>query len=209
MDNRSKVLPIVGLLTGLLFTLAPGAGAQVAWDAPLLVGPGSPAGLGIHLTDPAPGSGIGAMATWRTSPAPGGLGLRGGVAEDAGDDLAAFGGLDVSGYLIRADQEVPLDILWVAGAGIGVGDYALVSFPLGVSLGRTFREDGVGFTPYVTPRLVLDGSLGRDVPDDDLDLDFAVDLGADIDFDTAWTIRFGATIGDREALSIGMVFPAG
>lgn len=200
--------------TALMLLAAPGARGQVAWDAPLLVGPNSPAGLGIHLTDPAHGAGIGAMATWRGSPAPGGIGLRAGVAEGFDDDLAFFGGADISGYLLQADEEMPLDILWVTGAGLGAGDYVLVSFPLGISVGRSFEEDGIGFTPYASPRLVLDGHLGRDTPpsppevdENELDLDFVVDLGADIDFGTAWTIRFGASLGDHEALSIGMVFP--
>lgn len=207
MKYTRTIATTLTTLAGLLFLLVPGARAQVAWESPLLVGPNSPAGLGIHLTDPWPGSGIGAMATWRTSSAPGGLGLRGGIGEGVNDDLAGFGGVDVSGYLVRASQDVPLDILWVSGVGLGVGDHVLVTFPLGISLGRTFHEEGVGFTPYATPRLVLDGSLGRDVPDDDLDLGFVLDLGADIDFGSPWTIRFGASIGEHEALSIGMVFP--
>ncbi len=214
MHNATRSAVALATTTLLLLFLAPGARGQVAWDAPLLLGPNSPAGLGIHLTDPAPGAGIGAMATWRGSPAPGGIGLRAGVAEGFGDDLAFFGGADVSGYLLRADEEMPVDILWVTGAGLGVGDYVLVSFPLGVSVGRTFSEEGLGFTPYASPRLVLDGHLGRDEPapggsadDSELDLGFVVDVGADLDFGTSWTIRFGASLGDHEALSIGMVFP--
>jgi len=199
-----------GPLTVLLGLLALGpaeARSQVAWEAPLLLGPDAPSGLGIHLTDPEPGSGIGAMATWRAGTAPGGLGFRGGVAEDFDGDLTAFGGVDASGTILRADREVPVDILWVSGVGLGVGDHVLVSAPLGVSVGRTLRAEGIRFTPYVTPRLVLDAALGRDGPGDDLDLGLVVDLAADVDFDTSWTLRFGASVGDHEALSVGMVFP--
>jgi hypothetical protein len=144
------------------------------------------------------------MGTWRGA---GPLGFRVGVADERGDDgLAIFGGLDLTGNLLRASSDFPLDVAWVAGAGLGVGDNILVSFPLGLTLGRDLVTDGIRFTPYFTPRVVLDAWFGDDRPNDDLSLDFALDIGADIAFSPSWAIRFAGTVGDRDAVAIGLSF---
>jgi hypothetical protein len=180
------------------------AAAQVAWDSPLLSPPTPRSGWGIYLIDPAGGGDVGVMGTWRGS---GLLGFRIGIAEARGDDdLAVFGGLDMSGNLVSASSDFPLDISWVAGAGLGGGNDILFSVPFGVTLGRDLVGDGIRFTPYFTPRVVLDAWFGDDPPDDDLDLDFALDLGADIAFEPSWAVRFAGTIGDRDAVAIGAIF---
>ncbi|MBW3534723.1 MAG: hypothetical protein KY453_05820 [Gemmatimonadetes bacterium] len=191
------------MIMGLL-GVAPGAQAQVAWDSPMLLAPGSPGGWGIHLMEPSPGDGIGVMGTFRSNPAPVGYGFRIGLAEDPGDDLAVFGGLDASGHLLLPTAERPFGVLWLLGAGVGVGDDVVLSLPAGISVGADIDADGVLFRPYVSPRVVLDAAFGTA---DDLDLDLAVDLGVDLAFTPAWSIRFGATLGDREALSIGLNLP--
>jgi hypothetical protein len=202
---------LVGLAAGiLLLTVSVGeARAQVAWDSPLFVAPASPAGWGIYLVDASYG-GIGVMTTWRGSDGPGGLGFRIGLAEGRGDDLAVYGGMDLSGYLLRASNDVPVNVAWVGGAGLGIGNAALLSFPFGVSVGRDFQADGVWFNPYVTPRVVLDAWMGSNRPprrrDSSLELGLSVDLGMDLSFDPGWAIRFAGTLGDRSALGIGVSF---
>jgi hypothetical protein len=197
----------------LCASLAPAAAsAQTAWDAPLLLPPRPADGFGIFLTDMHRG-GIGVMGTWQ-SPV-WNYGLRAGISEGPGrDGLAVFGGIDYSGALNRADANFPLDIDWVFGAGLGVSDGVLLSFPLGLTAGHSFRGQGGVFTPYVTPRVVLDAAFGRDAPNDrsHVGLDLAVDLGLDIRIlggggpFGGTTIRFGGTIGDRSALALGVVF---
>lgn len=204
-------------LAGLLATSVPGS-AQVAWDAPSLMAPGSPAGWGVHLFDPDPGD-IGVFATWRSEPAPVGLGFRFGVAEDGRDDLSFLAGVDVSGAIHRGTGDPPLDVIWFAGGGIGFGDDALVSFPAGISLGWSFAGDEVAFRPYVAPKVVLDAFLGDDdvdpddrprrFRDDDLDLEAAVEIGMDLAFTPSFAIRAGASLGDRDAVSIGIQLPGG
>lgn len=179
--------------------------AQVAWDSPMLLAPGSPGGWGIHIMEPSPGDGIGVMGTYRSNPAPVGYGFRLGLAEDPSDDLAVFGGLDVSGHLLLPTSERPFGVLWLAGVGAGIGDDVVISLPAGVSVGADIEAEDILFRPYVTPRVVLDIAFDAE---DELDLGLAVDLGVDLAFDPAWAIRFGATLGDREALSIGLNLPA-
>jgi hypothetical protein len=189
------------------------AHGQLSWETPTLYAPGAPAGLGIFLMEPWPSGGIGVMGTYRSAPVPSGLGFRAGVGEDFSDDIAFFGGVDLGGTVTRASGEVPIDVLWMAGAGLGVGDDVLLSFPLGLSIGARLDADAATFVPYAVPRLVLDACLGDDPfrglcgNDDDIGLDIAVDLGVDLAFDSRWLIRFAATLGDRDALLIGLAFP--
>jgi hypothetical protein len=166
-------------------------------------------GVGIHLVEVWPCDEIGALLTWRDGGAPSGLGFRVGLAEDCGGDLAGYGGIDFTVPWIQASEDFPLDVVWFVGGGIGIGDDILLSFPFGVSLGRALDLEDVVFVPYVSPRLVLDAWFGDDGPgrnDDDLELNFVVDLGTDIVLSDAFTLRFGASLGDREALAIGIAF---
>ena len=199
--------PVLAVVAVLL----PGyAHAQVAWDSPMLMPPGAPPGFGLYLMD-VHGGGIGVMGHWRSPTW--NFGIRGGLAEDSGpdDDLAIFGGIDFDGALTRASDEFPLDVDWVLGAGLGVGgDGVVLSVPLGLSSGHSFTGDGVVFTPYVTPRVVFDAAFDdddeEDRDEDNTTLDLAIDLGLDLRFSPSFTVRFGATLGDREAVAIGLVF---
>jgi hypothetical protein len=205
------------IMGGLVVALAGLGGAwpasgQIAWEAPMLIAPGAPAGLGLFIMEPWPGDDWAGMLTYRTSPVPVGLGLRVGLGEGVGDDLAVFGGVDLSGYLARTGGDASLEILWFTGAGVGVGDDALFSFPLGISVGADLRSEDVSFRPYVAPRLVLDVCMGDDDPfcrfRDDPGVDVAADLGLDLAFDPSWLIRFAATVGeDREGVLIGLAVP--
>ncbi len=188
------------------------AEAQVAWEAPLLVAPGTPSGLGLYLTDPHPGDLLAVMVTYRAQGAPGGLGWRVGVTEERRDRIALFGGVDVSGLIRGADAEFPLDLIWVSGVGASTfDDVFTVSVPLAMMAGRTLDSENADFTPYVGPRIVLDGTFGDGsdgLSNDDASLEVAVDFGVDLAFDEAWMIRFAATLGDRDALAIGVVIGA-
>lgn len=202
-------------VAGLLLIAAPASG-QVAWDAPSLMAPGAPAGWGVHLFDTDYGD-LGVFATHRSAPAPVGLGFRFGIAEGAGGDLAVLGGFDVSGPIHRGTGDPPLDVIWFVGAGLGFEDDALLSFPAGVSLGWAFAGDEVAFRPYVAPKVVLDAWLGDDEDpddppggrrgDDDVDLSAAVEIGMDLAFSPTFAIRAAASLGDRDAVSIGIQLP--
>ncbi len=193
-------LRVFGLACALTLAGAGSAAAQVAWDSPMLMVPRGHPGLGLFLME-THGGDIGFMGTWRQSSQ--GAGFRVGLAEDHFDDLALFAGVDINGRLTRASRDFPLDIDWVLGAGLSIGDDFLLSFPAGITIGRTLEADGVRFVPYATPRVVLDAFFGDG--HDDLDLDVAVDLGLELGFARTWAIRFGATLG-RDALAIGIVF---
>ena len=182
---------------------------QVAWDGPLLVGTETPAGWGVYLVDPTSHSGIGFLTTWRGG---GPTGWRIGIAEDGAEDLSVYGEVDFSGELVTAGDDFSLNVDWVTGASVGIGDDFVISLPLGISVGRGFETETVRFSPYITPRIVLDAFFGRDRGGngngggDDLDLGLAVDFGLDISPNPGWAIRFGASGGDRDAVAIGVSF---
>ncbi len=204
---RFTTLCLTSIVAALL--VAQPARAQVAWEAPLLVAPGTPSGLGLYLTDPHPGDLLAVMISFRDRGAPGGLGWRVGVTEEVGDRIALFGGVDVSGPIRDADSEFPLDLIWVSGVGASYFDDAFtVSVPLAMMAGRTIDSENARFTPYLGPRIVLDGTFGGG-PGDDTSLEVAVDFGVDLAFDASWMIRFAASLGDRDALAIGVVLGAG
>jgi hypothetical protein len=173
--------------------------------------------VSLFLVDP--GEGLGFMARWHGGGADRRYGFRAGFAEDHGDDLVAFGGIDFSGTILDHTEEFPFDLVWVAGAGLGLGDHAILSFPLGVAMGRVLDEGDLRFHPYVAPRLILDAYIGDDDIHshhgddfhqhnrDDMDLGFALDIGADFSPAGTWAVRFGASLGDRDGLAIGFSFP--
>ncbi len=199
-------------LCTLMFTSAP-AHAQPAWDGPMLIAPAAPAGWGFHLVDADPGDGLGGLVTWRADPVPVGLGFRLGLVEGFRDDVALVGGVDVSGSVYSGSGDVPLDVVWLAGAGLGLDEEIRLSFPLGMSFGLTFNGPDVQFRPYFAPRIVLDAFLGdaevAPGDNDDLTLDVAGEIGLDLAFNTPWVIRTAASFGDRDAVSIGVSLPAG
>lgn len=203
---------VLALAMGLVLFGAAKASAQVVWDAPFLVPPQAQRGMGIYLMDASWNGGMGVVGTWRSGARPQNLGLRIGLAEDWSGDMSGFGGVDLTGHLNRASSDFPLDVDWVFGAGVGIGRFAIMSIPVGLSVGHTFKGDGVSFTPFFTPRLALDAYFGDRVrywPNRDrLDLNLAADLGLDLAFQPTWKIRFGASFGSwrRDALAIGLVF---
>jgi hypothetical protein len=181
----------------------------------MLMAPGAPAGWGFHLVDPDYG-GVGGLVSWRSAPAPVGRGFRGGLYEGVFDELALVAGLDVSGTIHRGSGEVPVDVIWFSGAGFGLDDDLLLSFPAGISAGWSFAGEEVQFRPYVAPRLVLDARLGDEERgdgfrrgDDDVDLGIAVEIGLDLGFDPGWALRTAVSMGDRDAVSIGIVLTPG
>ena len=200
---KRKAVVTILLVAASTLGVQSSAQAQVAWDAPMLAPPEAPTGWGLYLTDPAPGSGIGALGTWRGADR---MGLRAGVAEGRRGDAAFYGGVDVMGGVVRHSADFPLDVDWLVGAGVSVGERGLVSFPLGLTLGRALDANGATFLPYVTPRLVVDGWFGGDRGPSGMELELAFDLGLDLAFRPGWAVSFGATFGDRSALAIGLRF---
>ena len=199
MRRLFVLIPLVALLATPL-------SGQVAFDGPPLIGPSSPNGFAIFLTNPEPGDGIGALATWRHSRGSIDVGYRASVGEGAGSGLALGGGVDVSGVLSHGLEDADIDVLWWTGVGAGMGDDVIVSVPLGIVAGWTGEGDSAVFSPYVGAHIALDFTSfdGEEVA-----LDVSLDVGMDLELTSAWIVRFGLSLGGRDALALGMSVPSG
>lgn len=200
------------LVVTIIATPLPTA-AQVPWETPRLMGPDSPQGFGVLWTrfGSLPGDGDGLMAVWQTAGLPSGVSLRVGGAEGAGGRTAVFAGLDVRSPLARHGAGLPLDLAWTAGAGVGAGDYALLTVPVGISAGRSWSSGAIWLAPYVAVGLAMDLALGSGAPDDEFEVSPAVDLGLDLALDRRRTVvlRVGTALGDRHAVAVGISAGAG
>lgn len=210
--DRGSRSRLPGLLALALCAALPSAArAQFAWETPRLLGPHTQGGLGVHWlqAETLPGDGEGLLVTWQPPGLPDGIFLRGGAGTGAGDESAGFGGIDVRTPIASARPGQPLDIAWIAGAGVGVGDYLLFTVPVGLTAGREWASGSVWFSPYVGIGVALDyrRSLDseRDRFDDDFDVYPTADLGVDLALDPGrrFILRAGASLGDRQAIALG------
>lgn len=206
----------VGYVLASLVSLVPCAAplrAQLAPDAPRLVSPHASGGLGVHWLSAGtlPGDDESFIATWAMPGLAEGLRLRGGAGRGAAGTNAFFGGLDVQSPLLRGDPELPFDLDWQGGVGVGVGEYVLVSVPLGLTGGVQWRSDAFWMAPYLTAGITTDLRFGRDAPERKLDVGPAMDVGLDVSFDVArrFVVRTAASLGDRQAVTVGFALGLG
>ena len=211
--NRTRPAPaLAGLLLAVALVLAGGGGsslqAQVTWETPRLLGSEVPRGLGLHYVDfgALPGDGRGVLATW-TGGLPAGLRLRGGFAEGAGGENAGFGGLDVWTRLTGPSESVPVDVLWTSGVGLGVGEWTLVSVPVGLTVGRSWSGGSVWISPFVHAGVVFDLRVGDGAPEDEFQVGVATDVGVHLALDRGRRVVVSASagLGDRQAWAVGLV----
>lgn len=189
------------------------AAGQILWDAPRMMGPGSPGGVGVYWLRPdaLPGDGDAVMATLPLPGAPPGVTLRGGAGEGVAGELAGFGGIDVRAPILRHDDAQPLDVEWNAGVGAGLGEYLVISVPVGVSAGRSWSSGSVWFSPYVGLGATMDYRRGDQAPDEELVVEPSGEVGVDLAFDRSrrFILRAAASLGDRQALALGLVVGGG
>lgn len=175
--------------------------AQTAWDAPPLISHVAPAGVSLFLVSPAGGD-LGGLVTLRHEAGPVGLGYRLSLTdENASDDLAVAAGVDISGFLARGVEDSPVDVMWWSGAGLGWGENTIISLPLGALVGWSGQGGDVILSPYGGGHLVMDIS---DIEGDNVSLGGAFDFGLDVVLSSGWLVRFGGSVGDRDALAIGV-----
>lgn len=188
-------------------------GAQLAPDSPRLISPHGSGGLGVHWLSAGtlPRDDASFIATWAMPGLPRGVRLRGGAGRGAERTSAFFGGLDLQGPLLRGDPELPFDLDWQGGVGVGVGEYVLVSVPLGLTGGVSWTSDSFWMSPYLTAGVTADARMGDDAPERMFDVSPALDVGLDVSFDAQrrFVLRTAASLGDRQAVSLGLAFGLG
>ncbi len=187
--------------------------AQIAPDTPRLISPHGSGGLAVFYLDPGtlPGDDEALLGTWAMPGLPKGVRLRGGVGRGPGAVDAVFGGIDVQAPLLRGKAAMPFDLDWQTGVGMSVGDYTLVTLPLGLSGGFSFTSGSVWIAPYLTAGLAADFRLGDDAPEKSFEVSPSLDIGLDLAFDRNRKIVFrsAASLGDRQAVAFGLALGLG
>lgn len=200
-----------------VFTVPADGTAQIAWDTPRLVGPNSPGGLGLYWlrAGTLPGDDDAVLGRWSLPATGRSVALQGGFGRGVAGEEAVFGGVDMRAPLARHSDTQPLDVEWTGGLGVGVGlgesGYILGSVPIAISAGRAYDSGSVWFSPYVSVGGVFEYRHGDEAPDEEFSFDSIIGVGADIAFDSNrnFVISAAAALGDRQAITVGVVLGGG
>jgi hypothetical protein len=121
---------------------------------------------------------------------------------DFGDGRFLVGGT-YARQLIRANSDVPLDLMMTGGVyGAFGGDHQLFRIPVGVSVGHRFPLEGqLAITPYIHPRASIDIPTGEG---SDTEINVAFDLGVNFEVTRQLSLRFGAVFNDLEQDGFGL-----
>lgn len=192
--RRSLLLLALTLLPGVL---AAQAHRYPAFQAPVASHRDFTAGV-------AAGGGATLVGQWREALRPGAhWQLEAGIADSRGADPLLFAGGGIGKELLRGRADQPLDLLLTAGLGVAVGSGTTWRLPVGVSAGHTLSlDEGMAITPFVHPRLSLDG-CGRCRRDDDSQLT----LGVDVDLGAQWRVREALALTAALSFSGSAVVP--
>ena len=200
-----KVLAVV---IGVCAISSATADAQVPWESPQLLAPATQAGMSMLYVDYglSPADGTGVLLTYRPPDAPHGIGLRLAGTIPQRDDIRLSGGVDVSRPLVNRSATFPLDVIWTSGVGGSYGDFHSIAVPVGVSAGRWYGSSRFRVQPYVSARVVFEGYLGSDRPDETVGYLVAADAGLDASLHRSRRVlvRAAVSLGDRRALAIGL-----
>ncbi len=212
---RARVGWFAAIVTALLVALScpATAVAQIAPDSPRLVSPRGSGGLGVHFVraETYPGDDGALLGTWALPFLPEGMRFRGGAGTGAGRTNAILGGIDYQRPLLRRTPTGKFDLDWQGGVGVSIGEYALVTLPVGLTGGVSWTSGAVWLAPYVTAGLAADLRLGDQAPDREFEVSPSLDVGVDVafDIDRRVVLRAAAALGDRQALSIGFALGLG
>lgn len=135
------------------------------------------------------------------------LSLDVGVLDPDGDngDVKLLLGGGFARQLTRASQQMPLDLLFTAGAYVALADPVFFQLPVGLSVGHRFPLEGqLALTPYLHPRIALE-YCSECGPNDDSDTDLGVvfDIGLDFEVTRQLSLRGGIVLGDDNRDGIG------
>ena len=182
-----------------IFALSSGAQAQ-AWDAPSFLAPNPGEDVGIYLVDPGVGD-LGIQGIWRGSAK---LSVRGGFIDAGGTSIVQLG-VETWGD-IDVGNDFPLEVAWTAGAGASLNGSAVVSLPIGLTIGKSFDLGSLPIKPYAHPRVSTSFFTNPVTDDLEVDLDIPVDIGADFMLGNNLTARLGVSFGNGDAIGVGIAW---
>lgn len=142
------------------------------------------------------------------------LSLDAGFMDPGGNgDVKLLLGGGFARQLTRSTTDMPLDLLFTAGAYIAATDPTFFQIPIGLVVGHRFPLEGqLALTPYIHPRVALE-YCDECGPDDDseTDLGVAFDVGLDFEVSRQLALRAGIVLGDdnREAIGFSLAWRPG
>jgi hypothetical protein len=194
-----------GILAGLLLLAVAAPAAGQAWDTPSFLAPRPADDLGVFGFLPE-GSDWGFGALWRQSGNVN-LGVRAAVAGRS-DARVYLLGAELSAPLpiLAATPGAPLAVAWTAGLGASLNGVTMLTVPVGISAGATFRLGAADVTPYVHPRLAFDLRSYTVAGEETTDTEFSVpvDIGAEAGLGETLVLRVGYTIATANAIGVGI-----
>lgn len=211
-STRTAFAGWVGAVLWAVGGTATPAGAQILPDAPRMLGPYTSSGLGVHWlrAGALPDDGDAVLVTWSPESTTRRVRLRGGAGRGAGGTVAGLGGIDVVAPL-GTNPSSPVRLAWTAGAGVSVGEWALVTIPAGISAGFAWQSGSVWLAPWVAAGAALDLRLGEEAPGDEFDAGVAAEVGVELSLERSRRVlvRAAASLGDRQAVAVGLVVHTG
>src|SRR5688500_833047 len=117
--------------------------------------------------------------------------------DQEGADVYLILGGQYARSLARSRADMPLDVLFTAGAFTQFGnDQVFLNIPVGTSVGHRFPLQGtqMAITPYVHPRLALQyvSFDNGTVDESDTEIDISFDVGGSLEFSPQLALRLSA-----------------
>ena len=129
-----------------------------------------------------------------------------------GDRTLFLAGAGLGYTLMKATQEVPIDLMLTGGLYGAFGTGSLVRIPVGVVAGHRFPlASGLAITPFVSPRLSVD-ICASDCGGEGTDLKLNFDIGGRLDVTHTVGITAALTVGgvgdgpSQTAFGIGLTY---
>lgn len=198
-----RKLPVVIALA--LFALGAEQGAAQPWDVPTFFSPRPGEDIGLYVIDAEGTDDLGIVGIWRQEGNLN-LGVRAGVLDNDRFSVGAEFYGPISG--VRA----PVYMSWLVGLGGTFNGATWLRIPAGVSIGTIFDAGSLDIMPYVHPRVAFDYVSYDDPPgddDSDSELNFDLDLGADVSLGPQWVFRFGASLAEFDGIGVGIAYRMG
>jgi hypothetical protein len=189
----------IRIAAALALTAALSAGtARAQVYTPPFMSPTPTSDFGVYVSD------LGDVAIegiWRRLSRGGDIGLRAGYADT--NEGALMLGIELRNPVILAGA--PIGLAFTAGAQGLIGDNPRVGGQVGFVAGQALPAGTFTVTPYIHPRLAVVASPGA-VEDDDIDLDVRADIGADFDFASNVSLRFGINLAEGASWGLGLAW---
>lgn len=182
-----------------------GQGAAQPWDVPSFFSPRPGEDIGLYIIDAEERADLGFVGIWRQEGNLN-LGVRAGVLDD---DVYALG---AEFYGPIRGVQAPVYLSWLVGLGGTFNGATWLRIPAGVSVGTILDAGPVEIMPYLHPRVALD-YVTFDAPEgvdgSESDLNFDLDLGADVSLGPQFVFRVGASVAEFEGIGIGIAYRLG